>query len=118
MVPTASFLKSNIVVGEKLVKKRVERHPVGPVHHEPHPVAEGGAAGVVHEVVRVGFGPGAILGGGSHLGDGAFAGMGCLIRDHVTIGQDAIIGMGAVVIDDVRAGVTVIGVPARPVSAG
>jgi sugar O-acyltransferase (sialic acid O-acetyltransferase NeuD family) len=59
-------------------------------------------------------GPGAVLGAGAQLGDGAFAGMGCQIRDHVTVGPEAVVGMGAVVTTDVPPGVTVVGVPARP----
>jgi acetyltransferase EpsM len=42
--------------------------------------------------------------------------MGCIVRDGRTIGAGSTVGAGAVVVADVEAGVTVIGLPARPMS--
>jgi len=60
--------------------------------------------------------PGAVLGGGVRVESDAFIGIGATVRDHVTIGAGATVGAGAVVVADVPAGVTVVGVPARPMA--
>ena len=79
------------------------------------------AAIVEHDVI-VGPGthvaPGAVIGGGTRIGADATIGLGAVIRDHVSIGDRAVVGMGAVVVDDVPADTTVVGVPARPWTAG
>lgn len=58
--------------------------------------------------------PGAIVTGGVTLGDGVMVGAGAVVRQGTTVGEGAVIGAGAVVVDDVEAGTTVVGVPARP----
>jgi sugar O-acyltransferase (sialic acid O-acetyltransferase NeuD family) len=60
------------------------------------------------------IGPSCTVGGCVRIGAGAFLGIGSTVRDHITIGRDAVVGAGAVVVDDVPEGVTVAGVPARP----
>ena len=40
------------------------------------------------------------------------------LREGVRIGADATVGMGSVVLDDVPAGQTWVGVPARPIRTG
>lgn len=57
--------------------------------------------------------PGAVLGGGARIGDRALIALGARVRDHVAIGADATVGMGAAAVAEVRAGATVLGVPAR-----
>lgn len=47
--------------------------------------------------------------------DRVLIGSGASIIEEVRIGEGAVVGAGAVVIDDVAPGVTVVGVPARPV---
>jgi sugar O-acyltransferase (sialic acid O-acetyltransferase NeuD family) len=57
--------------------------------------------------------PGAGLAGGVRVGTGALLGIGCVVPPGVTVGDWAIVGAGAVVVEDVDAGATVKGVPAR-----
>lgn len=49
------------------------------------------------------------------LGDGVFVGAGARILGGIHLGDGCSVGAGAVVVDDVPAGATVVGVPARPV---
>ena len=58
----------------------------------------------------------AILAGSSIIGERVEISPGAVIRDKVRIGDGARIGMGAVVVADVAEGVTVAGVPARPLA--
>lgn len=60
-------------------------------------------------------GPGAQVAGAVSVGAGAEIGIGAAIRQGVTIGDQALVGAGAVVVQDVPDGVTVVGVPARPI---
>ncbi|MEQ8840694.1 MAG: NeuD/PglB/VioB family sugar acetyltransferase [Acidimicrobiales bacterium] len=61
----------------------------------------------------VSLSPGVKLNGAVRVGDGAFLGTGAIVLPGRTIGQNAVVGAGAVVVDDVAAGSTVMGVPAR-----
>lgn len=56
----------------------------------------------------------AVLNGNVHVGDGVFFGSCAVAIGQLTVGSDAIVGAGAVVIRDVAPGLTVVGVPARP----
>lgn len=60
--------------------------------------------------------PGATVSGGVELGLGATVGTGANILPGVVVGDGAVVGAGAVVVDDVAAGITVVGVPARPLT--
>lgn len=53
------------------------------------------------------------LGGGVVVEDAAYLGAGALIREGRRVGAGAVVGMGAVVLDDVPAGETWVGNPAR-----
>jgi sugar O-acyltransferase (sialic acid O-acetyltransferase NeuD family) len=59
---------------------------------------------------------GATVGGAVVIGDGAHIGSGATILEGCTIGDGAIVGSGAVVTSGVPAGLTVVGVPARPLA--
>jgi UDP-perosamine 4-acetyltransferase len=71
---------------------------------------------VVEHGCRIGehayLSPGAILSGEVVVEPGAFIGAGAVLLPSITVGKDAVVGAGAVVTRDVRAGTTVVGIPA------
>ncbi|MBA6109354.1 acetyltransferase [Pseudomonas asiatica] len=58
--------------------------------------------------------PGARLAGGVRVGHRTWIGIGACVKQMVTIGADVVVGAGAAVVNDLAAGGTVVGVPARP----
>ncbi len=66
----------------------------------------------------VGVYPGATVSGNVHLCEGVTIGTGANVLPGISIGAGAFVGAGAVVTGDVAAGVTVAGVPARPLWLG
>ena len=62
--------------------------------------------------------PGAHTGGEVVIGEGALIGIGATIAPRTTVGAWATVGAGAVVTKSVSPGVTVVGVPARPLQKG
>jgi len=62
--------------------------------------------------------PGANLGGEVNVGDASWVGIGSAIRHGLNIGSGVTIGAGAAVVADVADGLTVVGVPARPMFMG
>jgi sugar O-acyltransferase (sialic acid O-acetyltransferase NeuD family) len=61
--------------------------------------------------------PGANLSGGIAIGSGTLVGTGAQIRQYVEIGSGATVGAGAVVVKSVKAGETVVGIPAKPMTS-
>jgi len=61
--------------------------------------------------------PGATLSGNVTVADGCHVGCGATLIQGITVGAGSVVGAGAAVVADVEAGVTVLGVPARPVDA-
>lgn len=58
--------------------------------------------------------PGVNLSGGVRVGDGCLLGTSCTILENLTIGSHATVGAGALVTRNVDPGVTVVGIPAKP----
>lgn len=58
--------------------------------------------------------PGACLLGGVHIGRAGYVGAMSVVRQGLAVGDGSIIGAGSVVVHDVKPGITVLGVPARP----
>lgn len=59
--------------------------------------------------------PGAHLAGNVHVGKRSWIGIGAVVKQGIVIGDDCIIGAGSVVLNDVESGLTVVGVPAKPI---
>jgi len=72
-----------------------------------------------HEVV-IGEGsavhPGANVNGGARIGKNVLVGSGAQVLQYLKVGDGASIGAGAVVTKDVPPGITVVGIPAKPLS--
>jgi sugar O-acyltransferase (sialic acid O-acetyltransferase NeuD family) len=60
------------------------------------------------------LGPGANVAGLVTLGEQVTIALAAVVRDRLTVGDGAVVGAGAVAVKDVPGGVTVVGVPARP----
>jgi len=58
--------------------------------------------------------PGCVISGDCSIGEGVMVGSNATVVEKVSIGDGANVGAGAVVTTDVAPGVTVVGVPARP----
>jgi len=86
-----------------------------------HGVIINTAATVDHDCVVGDFAhlaPGVRMAGNVTVGERALVGVGATIMPGVEIGAGATVGAGSVVVADVAAGVTVAGVPAKPVASG
>jgi len=59
--------------------------------------------------------PGVHLAGDVQIGDGSWIGIGSSVIQGIRIGAGVMVGAGAAVVDHVADGLTVVGVPARPI---
>lgn len=75
---------------------------------------------VVEHDCRVGdfahLSPNSALGGGVAIGDRTHLGLGAVVLPLVKVGDDVRVGAGAVVTRNVAPGVTVVGIPAKPLT--
>jgi sugar O-acyltransferase (sialic acid O-acetyltransferase NeuD family) len=60
------------------------------------------------------FNPSVNVSGGVRVGNRVLAGTGCQILENLPVGDDAILGAGSVIRAEVAAGLTMVGVPAKP----
>lgn len=61
------------------------------------------------------FMPSVNISGEVSVGEGVYVGTGAKINNRITIGEGTVIGSGAVVVNDLPAGCTAVGVPAKPI---
>lgn len=76
------------------------------------------AATVDHDCVvgdGVHLSPGVHLGGEVRVGDNSWLGVGATVINRIAIGRDVTVGAGSCVVGNLPDGVTVVGVPARPI---
>lgn len=59
--------------------------------------------------------PGANLSGGVVVGSESWVGVGACVKQQVVIGQNVVIGAGASVVNNIESGLTVVGIPAKPI---
>ena len=106
--PSAQLGSGTVVLPRAVVNARTM---IGPA------VIVNSAAVVEHDCrlgAAVHVSPGAVLGGDVQVGEGAWVGAGAVVLPGIRVGDWAVVGAGAVVTRDVAPGVTVVGVPARP----
>lgn len=60
--------------------------------------------------------PGSAVAGSVSIGENTFCGVGSKIIDKIDIGKNVVIGAGGVVTMDINDGLTVVGVPAKPIN--
>ena len=60
------------------------------------------------------FNPGVNLSGRVTIGDRCLLGTNSAVLENVTLGDDVVVGAGAVVTKNIDSGLTVVGIPARP----
>jgi sugar O-acyltransferase (sialic acid O-acetyltransferase NeuD family) len=69
---------------------------------------------IIEEFVEVC--PGVVISGGCHIGKNSFIGSNATILPNIKVGKNCIIGACAVVINDIEDNMTVMGIPAKPLT--
>jgi acetyltransferase EpsM len=109
VIARSAVLEPGCVVGPNVVVGALARIGRGTI------LNRGALVGHHTSIGAHGFlGPGANVAGGVLVGDGVYIGLGAIVREDRTVGAGAMVGAGAVVVGNVEPGVTVIGLPARP----
>lgn len=109
VIARSAVLEPGCVVGPNVVVGALARIGRGTI------LNRGALVGHHTTIGAHGFlGPGANVAGGVLVGDGVYVGLGAIVREDRTVGAGAMVGAGAVVVGDVEPGITVVGLPARP----
>jgi UDP-3-O-[3-hydroxymyristoyl] glucosamine N-acyltransferase len=58
---------------------------------------------------------GVMISGSTRIGSGCWLAPGAIVRNGIELGSDVTVGLGAVVVNDVAPGLTVMGLPAKPI---
>lgn len=113
--PTATFDRASTDLARGTI---VCAGVVGTVNLALEPFAMVNLCCTLGHEARIGAGsvlnPSVNVSGGVNIGRGVLVGTGAQILQYVNVGDLATVGAGAVVTKDVAAGVTVVGVPAKP----
>lgn len=115
LIPLAMIFNKLNVMGGCIIGRGADFGPGFVLVHSQgiviNSAVRGGRNVVIEHQVTVGAEKGSV----PVLGDGVFIGAGAKIIGAVTLGAGAKVGANAVVLDDVPAGATVVGIPARVV---
>lgn len=109
------FNKLNVIFGGCIIGRGADFGPEFVLVHSQGVVINSSVRGGRHVVLEHQVTIGAEKGQVPVLGDDVFVGAGAKVIGAVTIGAHARIGANAVVVDDIPAGATAVGVPARVV---
>jgi sugar O-acyltransferase (sialic acid O-acetyltransferase NeuD family) len=115
--PSAEFEKDSACIGEGVF---IGAGFVGTVNLKFEPFALCNFGCTVGHESKIGRGsvinPGANISGGVSIGAEVLIGTGAQVLQYLTVGDGATVGAGAVVTKDVAPGVTVVGMPAKPLN--
>jgi sugar O-acyltransferase (sialic acid O-acetyltransferase NeuD family) len=109
LVSSHAVVETGAVIGPRAVVNAAARIGAGAIVNSMSLVEHDCVVGPCAHIA-----PTASLAGAVTVGARTFIGLGARVRDRCRIGDDAVVGAGSVVVADVAAGLTVCGVPARP----
>ncbi len=116
LVPLAMLLNKLNVIGGCIIGRGADFGPGLVLVHSLGVVINTSVRGGRNVVIEHQVTIGAEKGVSPVIGDGVFIGAGAKVLGGVTVGPGAKIGANAVVVEDVPAGATVVGIPARVVN--
>lgn len=112
--PSARFERASCQIGPGAI---ICANVIGTVNVTFGPLSLTNLACTVGHEAKIGRGavlnPSVNISGGVVVGDGCLIGTGAQVLQYLRIGDGATVGAGSVAIHDVRAGATVMGIPAR-----